>query len=195
MLFSGKENVFMCLVALQKNFRKIFSGVWLCSWKYHRKHIFYLLLTFSHIFSVAKRIYNPISQLINTETKLNQKKFIKSGQIHQNPTISQLRFEVEVKRRSRRALGSPTKSNGEVGSGLQSGLWVRSFSRFASKVERQSGLWVAIWALGLILLWVRRRSRTAKWALGCDLGSGFELSLGSPTKLNGEVGSGLRTGL
>ena len=28
MLFSGKENVFMCLVAFQKNFRKIFSGVW-----------------------------------------------------------------------------------------------------------------------------------------------------------------------
>ena len=30
------------------------------SWKYHRKHIFYLLLTFSHIFSVAKRIYNIV---------------------------------------------------------------------------------------------------------------------------------------
>ena len=60
MLFSAKENVFMCLVAFQKIFRKIFSDVWLCSWKYHRKHIFYLFLTFSHIFSVAKRIYNII---------------------------------------------------------------------------------------------------------------------------------------
>ena len=60
MLFSGKENVFMYLVAFQKMFRKIFSDVWLCSWKYHRKHIFYLLLTFSHIFSVSKRIYNII---------------------------------------------------------------------------------------------------------------------------------------
>ena len=30
-------------------FRKIFSGVWLCSWKYHRKHIFYLLVTFSRL--------------------------------------------------------------------------------------------------------------------------------------------------
>ena len=49
MLFSGKENVFMCLVAFQKIFRKIFSDVWLCSWKYHRKHIFYLLLTFSQL--------------------------------------------------------------------------------------------------------------------------------------------------
>ena len=28
MLFSGKENVFMCLVVFQKIFRKIFSGVW-----------------------------------------------------------------------------------------------------------------------------------------------------------------------
>ena len=31
MLFSGKENVFMCLVAFQKKFRKIFSDVWLYS--------------------------------------------------------------------------------------------------------------------------------------------------------------------
>ena len=49
MLFSGKENVFMCLVAFQKNFQKIFSDVWLYSWKYHRKHIFYLLPTFSQL--------------------------------------------------------------------------------------------------------------------------------------------------
>ena len=60
MLFSGKENVFMCLVAFQKMFQKVFSDVWLCSWKYHRKHIFYLLLTFSHIFSITKRIHNII---------------------------------------------------------------------------------------------------------------------------------------
>ena len=39
----------MCLVVFQKMFRKIFSDVWLCSWKYHRKHIFYLLLTFSRL--------------------------------------------------------------------------------------------------------------------------------------------------
>ena len=60
MLFSGKENIFMCLVAFQKMFRKIFSDVWLCSWKYFRKHILYLLLTFSYIFSVTKRIHNII---------------------------------------------------------------------------------------------------------------------------------------
>ena len=39
----------MCLVVFQKMFRKIFSDVWLCSWKYHRKHIFYLLLTFARL--------------------------------------------------------------------------------------------------------------------------------------------------
>ena len=31
MLFSGKENIFKCLVAFQKIFWKIFSGVWLYS--------------------------------------------------------------------------------------------------------------------------------------------------------------------
>ena len=57
-------------------FRKIFSDVWLCSWKYHRKHIFYLLLTFSHIFSVAKWIYNTF---IPQNTNKTQKKIIKFG--------------------------------------------------------------------------------------------------------------------
>ena len=81
MLFSRKENVFMCLVAFQKMFWKIFSGVWLCSWKYHRKHIFYLLLTFSHIFSVAKQIYNIIHSSIQKHKQNPEKKIIKSSQI------------------------------------------------------------------------------------------------------------------
>ena len=81
-IFSGNENIFKCLVAFQKMFWKIFSGIWLCSWKYHRKHIFYLLHTFSHIFSAVKQIYNIIPQYRNTkETKLRKKKFIKSGHI------------------------------------------------------------------------------------------------------------------
>ena len=33
MLFSGKENIFKCLVALRKMLWKIFSGVWLYGWK------------------------------------------------------------------------------------------------------------------------------------------------------------------
>ena len=61
----------MCLVAFQKMFRKIFSDVWLCSWKYHKKHIFYLLLIFSHIFSVIKRIHNIIH---SSKQKQNPKK-------------------------------------------------------------------------------------------------------------------------
>ena len=72
MLFSGKENIFMCLVAFQKMFRKIFSGAWLCSWKYHRKHIFYLLLTFSRL--PNKYIISFIPQYKNTN-KTQKKKY------------------------------------------------------------------------------------------------------------------------
>ena len=78
MLFSGKENIFKCLVAFQKMFWKIFSSVWLCSWKYHRKYIFYLLFTFSQLPN------KYIISFLNTETQKKQnpeKKFIKSGQI------------------------------------------------------------------------------------------------------------------
>ena len=64
----------MCLVAFQKMFRKMFSSVWLCSWKYHRKHIFYLLFTFSHIFSVAKQIYNIIYSSIQKHKQNPEKK-------------------------------------------------------------------------------------------------------------------------
>ena len=71
----------MCLVAFQKMFRKIFSGVWLCFWKYHRKQIFYLLLTFSHIFSAAKRIYNIIHSSIQKHKQNPEKKIIKSSHI------------------------------------------------------------------------------------------------------------------
>ena len=51
------------MVAFQKKFWKIFSDVSLYSWKYHRKHIFYLLLTFSqlpnkHIMSFIPKITN-----------------------------------------------------------------------------------------------------------------------------------------
>ena len=64
----------MYLVAFQKMFREIFSGIWLYSWKYHRKHIFYLLLTFSHIFLVAKRIYNIIHSSIQKHKQNPEKK-------------------------------------------------------------------------------------------------------------------------
>ena len=37
MLVFGKENIFMCLIAFQNIFWKIFSGVWKRSWKRRRK--------------------------------------------------------------------------------------------------------------------------------------------------------------
>ena len=55
-------------------FQKVFSDIWLCSWKYHRKHIFYLLLTFS-------RLPNEyIISFIPQNTNKTKKKIIKSGQ-------------------------------------------------------------------------------------------------------------------
>ena len=71
MLFSGKENIFKCLVAFQKMFWKIFSGIWLCSWKYYRKHIFYLSLTFSQL--PNKYMISFIPQYRNTNK--TQKKY------------------------------------------------------------------------------------------------------------------------
>ena len=63
MLFFGKINVFMCLVAFQKMFRKIFSDVWFVI-ENIIKNIFSTCCTHfllvAHIFSVAKRIYNII---------------------------------------------------------------------------------------------------------------------------------------
>ena len=108
MLFSWKENVFMCLVVFQTMFRKIFSDVWLCSWKYHRKHIFYLLLTFSHIFyllltfshifSVTKQLYNIIYSL---KHKQNSEK---------NHQIQTNEGEIAIARRSKRRLRSRLRS-------------------------------------------------------------------------------------
>ena len=66
----------MCLVVFLKMFQKIFFSVWLCSWKYYKKHIFYLLLTFSRL---PNEYISFISQYKNTN-KI-QKKIIKSGHI------------------------------------------------------------------------------------------------------------------
>ena len=103
MLFSGKENIFKYLVAFQKMFWKIFSGILLCSWKYHRKHIFYLLLTFSHIFSTAKQIYNIIPQYRNTkETKLRKK-------IHQIRSIQKYKRNKTQKKNSSNPVNTETQ--------------------------------------------------------------------------------------
>ena len=86
----------MCLVAFQTMFRKIFSDVWLCSWKYHRKHIFYLLFIFSHIFSVTKRLYNII---YSSKHKQNPEK---NHQIRTDE--GEIAIAWRLKRRSRSAL-------------------------------------------------------------------------------------------
>ena len=105
MLFSGKENIFKCLVAFQKMFWKIFSGVWFCSWKYHKKHIFYLWLTFSHILSAAKQIYNIIHSSIEKHKQNPEKNIIKSGQIERRRKrerrLGLTRGEIAQRRRRR----------------------------------------------------------------------------------------------
>ena len=80
MLFSGKENVFMCLVAFQKMFRKIFSDVWLCSWKYHRKYIFTFSTCCSHFLTFSWLPNDYIISFIHQNTNKTQQKIIKSGQ-------------------------------------------------------------------------------------------------------------------
>ena len=69
----------MCLVAFQKMFQNIFSDVWLCSWKYHRKHIFYLLLTFSQL--PNDYIISFIPQNTNKTQKKNHKIRTNEGEI------------------------------------------------------------------------------------------------------------------
>ena len=112
MLFSGNENIFMCLVAFQKMFRKIFFGVWLCSWKYHRKHIFYLLLTFSRL--PKKYVISFIPQYRNTN-KTQKKNIIKSDQI-------------ERRRKRERQLGSTRGEIARRGAAIAIGTKARSRS-------------------------------------------------------------------
>ena len=122
MLFSGKENFFMCLVAFQKMFWKIFSDVWLYSWKYHKKYIFYLLLTFSHIFSVTKRIYNII---YSSKHKQNPEK---NHQIQTN--------EGKI------AVGASGNRDRRVRAMRQS--WLREDRRIARRSKRRSRSWSAL---------------------------------------------------
>ena len=81
-IFSRKENIFKCLVAFQKIFWKIFSGVWLYSWKCSRKPIFIMFLTFSHIFSASKQIYHQIQQNLNSQYPTKKKKKIIKSEIN-----------------------------------------------------------------------------------------------------------------
>ena len=92
MLFSGKENIFKCLVAFQKCFGKYFL-VFDCVAKNNIENTFSSCFShFSHIFSTSKQIYNTISQQINTETKPNKKKN------SSNPVNEGLRHQIRKER-------------------------------------------------------------------------------------------------
>ena len=130
--YFSERKMFSCVwLHFKKMFRKIFSNVWLCYWKYHKKHIFYLLHTFStcsthfllvaHIFSVAKRIYNIIH---SSKHKRNPEKN------HQIRTLRTIAIGAKAKsRRSRRMISAIEASDdlGELGFG-RSLLSLLSFS-------------------------------------------------------------------
>ena len=101
MLFSGKENVFMCLAATKFVLRKINFGVWFIQ-TFLQKMLY--MTNFPHIFStVNMQIMNQFHT--HSQKKQNPtKKFIKSGQIE----IAQRRrrWDRAVKARS---------SGGEIG--------------------------------------------------------------------------------
>ena len=109
-----KGNVFMSLVAFPKMFRKIFSDVWLCSWKYHRKHIFYLLLTFSRL--PNEYIISFISQNTN---KTHKKKIIKSEQTKARSRSVRSALHAKIEASIAIAIGA-TALAGDVG-----GRWCR----------------------------------------------------------------------
>ena len=95
MLFSGKENIFRCLVAFQNIFWKIFSGVWLYSWKCSEKTNFIMFLTFSCIFSASKQIYHNSNKI----------------QIHQNPNSQYPTKKISSNQRSVRVREQQNKNH------------------------------------------------------------------------------------
>ena len=176
-IFSGKKNIFKCLVAFQKMFWKIFSGVWLCSWKYQRKHIFYLLLTFSQLLN------KYIISFLNIEIQKKQnseKKFIKFGQY---------RNTKETKPRKKNS-SNPIKLREE---GRERGDWVRSrgdiarrrrdrvvlesiFAWSARCRDRQdrSSNWSLVW--GVRCCGRRTGARSEDWALSLFLSLSLHVS-------------------
>ena len=153
MLFSGKKNIFQCLVAFQNIFWKIFSGVWLYSWKYSKKPNFIMFLTFSCIFSASKQIYHQLQQNPNSSKPKfsipSKKKFIKS---EINPKSKSKRIgdkidpEEDRPRASRSAIWRDDL-------GLRSEEWVRRTSSTIWRMGSRSDDWVrwtslTIWGMG-----------------------------------------------
>ena len=165
MLFFEKENVFMCLVAFQKMFWKIFSGIWLCSWKYHRKHIFYLLLTFSWL--PNEYIISFLPQYRNTNKTQKKNHQIRSHfltfSLLPNEYIIPFIPQYKHKQNPEKKSSNPVKLREE---GRERGNWV------------QRGA-----AIGAVL------REIAISAVLCDCGSTFGSMIGLSWKIGGEVSS------
>ena len=139
MLFSGKENIFKCLVAFQKILWKIFSGVWLCCWKYHRKHIFYLLLTFSQLPN------KYIISFLNPETQTKPRK----KKIH-NPAATGF----DDRRDHAKPIGAAIAIGVKARSWSRTTIWVED-DRFWGATRSGTTIWVGLfwvfWVLPLSL--------------------------------------------
>ena len=113
-LFDSCKSIFGKYSIFQKCYfseRKMFLCVWLHFKKCFEKYfLVFGLLTFSHIFSVAKRIYNIIHSSIQTQTK-PRKKISKSGQI-------------ERRRKRERRLGSTRACDRRGASWLWVCVWL-----------------------------------------------------------------------
>ena len=115
-------------------------------WKTHFLNCFLHFLTFSqHPNRYIIQFFNRLTQILLNSSKPNQKKLIKLGQIHQNPTISQSQTQCDRCRRSRsRTAILASGFAGEVnGCDSKSKLWDRGaiWSRSSGFVARS--LWVS----------------------------------------------------
>ena len=113
-IFSRKKNIFKCLVAFQKIFWKIFSGVWLYSWKCSRKLIFMMFLTFSQLLNkyiITSNKTQIQTQILNAQQKKNssnQRSTQNQRTTKQEPPTTPQ--QQQENQRSKRASRSATRS-------------------------------------------------------------------------------------
>ena len=113
-IFSRKKNIFKCLVAFQKIFWKIFSGVWLYSWKCSRKLIFIMFLTFSQLpnkYIITSNKTQIQTQILNAQQKKNssnQRSTQNQRTTKQEPPTTPQ--QQQENQRSKRASRSATRS-------------------------------------------------------------------------------------
>ena len=158
-------------------FWKIFSGIWLCSWKYHRKHIFYLLHTFSQLSN------KYIISFLNTEIQKKQNPKKNSS----NPVIQKhKRNKTQKKNSSDRAVEARSSGVGVDLCLISDGVdwrWCGLMWRDQSVVvglellwsSDWSSVWGVIWALSLSLF-VRESGNGLKWKFSLQTISGSKPS-------------------